>query len=106
MIPEAKDCHDPRAWADDALFKLETRQAYRKIVNLGLTDAYRVNDNRAKQYTFWDYQRGAWERNDGIRIDHFLLSPSVTDRLKACKIDRTPRGLSKPSDHTPIYIEL
>ncbi|MEM7680230.1 MAG: exodeoxyribonuclease III [Pseudomonadota bacterium] len=106
VIPEAKDCHDPKAWADDALFKLETRQAYRKLINLGLTDAYRTQDNRAEQYTFWDYQRGAWQQNHGIRIDHFLLSPSVTDRLKACRIDREPRGLSKPSDHTPIFIEL
>lgn len=106
VIPEPKDCHDPKAWEDDALFKLETRQAFRKLINLGLTDAYRVHDNRAEAYTFWDYQKGAWERNAGIRIDHFLLTPSVTDRLKACRIDVEPRALSKPSDHTPILIEL
>jgi len=65
-----------------------------------------VHDNRAGQYSFWDYQRGAWQRDDGIRIDHFLLSPTLTDRLMRCTIDKTPRGWDKPSDHTPIIVTL
>lgn len=106
VIPEAKDCHDPKAWENDALYRLETRQSYRALLNLGLTDAFRVFDGRAEQYTFWDYQQGAWQKNNGIRIDHFLLSPKMTDRLTACQIDKDPRSWEQPSDHTPIYIEL
>lgn len=106
VIPEPKDCYDPKAWENDALFRIETRKAYREILNLGLTDAFRVFDQRAGQYTFWDYQAGAWQRNNGIRIDHFLLSPEMTDRLKSCTIDSIPRSWDKASDHTPIHIVL
>lgn len=106
VITEDKDCHDPLAWKDDALFRLETRRQFRRLINLGLTDAFRVHDTRAEQYTFWDYQRGAWPKDHGIRIDHFLLSPAVADRLITCQIDKTPRGWDKPSDHTPIMIEI
>ena len=106
VIPEEKDCHDPKIWEEDALFRIETRHAFRKLINLGLTEAFRVFDNRAEQYTFWDYQRGAWQRNHGIRIDHFLLTPALADRLEACEIDTKPRGEDKPSDHTPISIRL
>ena len=106
VIPEDKDCHDPKAWDGDALFRLETHQTYRKLLNLGLTDAYRVFDEAAEKYTFWDYQAGAWQNNNGIRIDHFLCSPEITDRLQACEIDEAPRGWEKPSDHTPISIIL
>lgn len=106
VIPEPHDCYDPKAWADDALFKLETRQAFRKLLNLGLTDAFRVMNNASEQYTFWDYQGGAWPANHGIRIDHFLLSPKIADRLKSCTIDKTPRGWDRPSDHTPIIVEI
>lgn len=106
VIPEAKDCFDPKTWANDALFLLSTRAAFRKLINLGLTDAFRVFNNDAHQYTFWDYQRGAWQQDHGIRIDHFLTSPSVTDKLLNCRVDREPRGWEKPSDHTPIIVEI
>lgn len=106
VIPEAKDCYDPKVWKDDALFLLTTRQKFRALINLGLTEAFRVFDSAAGQYTFWDYQRGAWPKDHGIRIDHFLLSPSVADKLSACAIDKQPRGWDKASDHTPIAIEV
>ncbi len=104
VMPEDKDCHSPKDWEGDALIRLETRAAYRKLINLGLTDAFRVFDTRAEQYSFWDYQAGAWQKNNGIRIDHFLLSPVLADKLISCTINKTPRGWEKPSDHTPIEI--
>lgn len=106
VIPEEKDCHAPEDWKEDALFRLESRKAFRALLALGLTDAFRVFDTRAGQYTFWDYQAGAWPKNNGIRIDHFLLSPVIADRLAGCRIDAAPRGWDKPSDHTPIEIEV
>lgn len=106
VIPEAKDCYDPNVWKEDALFRLETRQIYREILNLGLTEAFRIFNTAPEQYTFWDYQAGAWPKNNGIRIDHFLLSPDMADRLQNCVIDTKPRGLEKPSDHTPITITI
>jgi exodeoxyribonuclease-3 len=102
VIPQDEDCYDPKAWAEDALFRPETRRMYRSILNLGLTDAYRVFHRGGGHYTFWDYQAGAWQRNNGIRIDHILLSPIIADRLEACLIDKDPRGLEKASDHTPV----
>ncbi|MGH1402835.1 MAG: exodeoxyribonuclease III [Alphaproteobacteria bacterium] len=104
VIPENKDCYSPKDWEGDAAFRPETHKIYRKILNLGLTDAFRVFDTRAKQYSFWDYQAGAWQRGNGIRIDHFLLSPLYADLLQGCTINKTPRGWEKPSDHTPIEI--
>src|SRR5690606_30069192 len=99
--------YNPRAWVDDALYKLETRRAWRSIVNLGLTDAFRaLHPTQDHAYTFWDYQAGRWQRDEGIRIDHLLLSPEAADRLQACGIDKTPRGAEKASDHTPIWCEL
>lgn len=106
VIPEDHDCHDPKAWRDDALFRLETRQHFRKILNLGLTDALRVTNNNLEQYTFWDYQGGAWPANKGIRIDHFLTSPKITDRIQTCRIDVQPRGEEKASDHTPVILDI
>ncbi len=106
IIPEPRDCHDPAAWAEDALFRLDSRRKFRSLVHLGYTDAFRVMNNDSEQYTFWDYQAGAWPRNNGIRIDHLLLSPRAADRLKDCRIDREPRAAEKASDHTPIYAEL
>ncbi len=106
VIPEERDCHDPAAWANDALFRLESRRAFRRLVNLGLTDAFRVFNDDGGQYTFWDYQAGAWPRNHGIRIDHILLSPGPADRLHASAIDKNPRGMEKASDHTPILAEI
>ncbi len=106
VIPEDKDCHDPESWKGDALFHIESRRKFRRLLNLGLTDAFRVKDTRGEQYTFWDYQAGAWQNDNGIRIDHFLLSPALADKMKSCTIDRNPRGWEKPSDHTPIIVEL
>ena len=106
IIPHARDCHDPAVWADDALFRLESRQKFRALLNLGLTEALRVVNDNSGEYTFWDYQAGAWPRNHGIRIDHFLLSPQAADKLAACTIDREPRSWDKASDHVPVILEL
>lgn len=106
VIPMPDDVYNPAAWVDDALFKPETRARFRSLLNLGLTDAFRACHDEAHQYTFWDYQAGAWQKNRGLRIDHVLLSPQGADRLQACEIDKSPRGWEKPSDHVPIWIEL
>lgn len=106
VIPEGRDCYDPKAWENDALFRIETRQKFRAILNLGLTDAFRVYNGQAGQYTYWDYQGGAWPQNKGIRIDHFLLSPPLADRLISCTVDTAPRGWEQPSDHTPVMVDL
>lgn len=106
VIPEARDCHDPAAWAEDALFRLESRRKLRALLYTGYTDAFRALNDENHQYTFWDYQAGAWQRDHGIRIDHLLLSPQATDRLRSCTIDKTPRGQDKASDHTPIMLEM
>ena len=107
VIPEEADADEPASWMSDALFQPESRAAFRALKWLGLTDAYMAVDGRPNQYTFWDYQAGAWRRNHGIRIDHLLLSPHAMDRLKASGIDRQVRGASeKPSDHVPVWAEL
>ncbi|WP_119165673.1 exodeoxyribonuclease III [Algihabitans albus] len=107
VIPEPLDCHDPAAWRGDALFQPESRAAFRGLLHLGYFEAYRVLQGaRAGAYTFWDYQGGAWQADEGIRIDHLLLSAQAADRLEACDIDRTPRGRERPSDHTPIWCSL
>jgi exodeoxyribonuclease-3 len=106
IIPQAEDAAVPEAWTDDALFKLESRTKFRKILNLGFSDAFRACNNGPGHYSFWDYQAGAWDQNDGIRIDHFLLSPGCADLLTDCKIDSGIRGREKPSDHVPIWVKL
>lgn len=106
VIPQDKDCKTPKDWEGDALFRPETHAAFRALLNLGLTDAFRVHHKSAGHYTFWDYQRGAWQKDNGIRIDHFLLSPYYADRLQFCRINKAPRGWDSPSDHTPIEIEI
>jgi exodeoxyribonuclease-3 len=106
VIPEAKDCHDPRAWATDALFLPETRASFRRITHLGFTDALRAVDQGPGIYTFWDYQAGAWQKNRGIRIDHLLLTPQAADRMTACGVDKAVRSREKPSDHVPVWVEL
>jgi exodeoxyribonuclease III len=107
IIPQSMDAAHPEKWRNDALFQPETREAWRSFLHLDLIDAYRALhplNNRA--FTFWDYQAGSWQRDDGIRIDHFLLAPQLADRLHACTIDRMHRDAEKPSDHVPIVIEL
>ena len=107
VIPQPKDCWDTAEWEEDALFKSETRQAFRRITHMGLTDAYRVvHPDRAGAYSFWDYQKGRWHRDEGIRIDHLLLSPAIADRLTDAGIDRVPRGKPRASDHTPVWCKL
>ena len=106
IIPQAEDAAKPDSWREDALFRPESRAAWRRLVNLGLTDAFRARTQGPGHYSFWDYQAGAWNRNNGIRIDHFLLSPIVADRMRDCQIDRDVRGRDKPSDHVPIWVEL
>jgi exodeoxyribonuclease-3 len=106
VVPADIDVHDPVGTADDALCRPETRQAYRRIVNLGYTEAYRTLHPNRIEYSFWDYQAGAWQKNDGWRIDHLLLSPQAADRLLACEIDRDPRGRPEASDHTPVWCQL
>jgi len=106
IIPQDEDAKRPEAWREDALALPQSRAAYRRIVNLGLTEAFRARTQGPGHYTFWDYQAGAWNRDDGIRIDHFLLSPQCADRLTDCQIDKHVRGGEKPSDHVPIWITL
>jgi exodeoxyribonuclease III len=106
VIPQGEDCRDPKAWRDDALYLPPTRAAYRRVVNLGYTDAVRVAEPGPDVFTFWDYQAGAWQRNNGIRIDHLLLSPQAADRLRDARVDKHVRGWEKPSDHVPVWIEL
>jgi exodeoxyribonuclease-3 len=107
VIPEDIDCHKPSSWIRDALFQPEPRARYRTLLSLGYTDAFRsLHPEEGGQFTFWDYFRQAFEHNRGIRIDHFLLSPKLADRLQSCEIDRGPRAQPRPSDHTPIIVEL
>ena len=106
VIPNADDVHDPQAWEGDALFRPETHAKFHALLNLGLTDAYRACHHESHHYTFWDYQRGSWQKDHGIRIDHLLLSPQAADALQHCEIDRFTRGWERPSDHVPVWIEL
>ncbi len=106
VIPEPVDAKRPAAWVRDALFQPESRAALRRIVSLGYTDAIRACHPGPGVYTFWDYQAGAWNKDDGIRIDHILLSPQAADRMTAGAVDRFTRGWEKPSDHVPVWIEL
>ena len=106
IIPQPEDAARPDAWREDALFRLESRDAFRQITHLGLTDAFRAKNQAPEQYSFWDYQAGAWSRNDGIRIDHVLLCPQAADRLIDVGIDAAIRGREKPSDHVPVWVEL
>jgi exodeoxyribonuclease-3 len=106
VIPGPLDAANPGEWTGDALFQPESRAALRALLWLGLTDAWTEAGEGPGGYTFWDYQAGAWPRKNGIRIDHALLSPQAADRLAGCRIDRAPRGWDKPSDHTPLIIEL
>ncbi|WP_246008589.1 exodeoxyribonuclease III [Afifella aestuarii] len=106
IIPEPIDARHPERWTDDALFQPETRNAYRKLTARGLTDALRAVTDAGDIYTFWDYQAGAWQKNNGIRIDHLLLSPEAADRLAGVGIDKHVRAWEKPSDHVPVWIAL
>ena len=106
IIPQDEDCARPEAWREDALARPAARGAFREILHLGYTEAFRARVRGPEHYSFWDYQAGAWDRNDGIRIDHLLLSPQAADRLGDVGIDRAIRGREKPSDHVPVWIDL
>ena len=106
IIPAAEDVHNPKSYENDALFRLEIRKRLREMINLGFHDAYRYKYPDKEGYTFWDYTSGAWQKNNGMRIDHFLVSNSIINLVKDVKINKFPRGREKPSDHTPIEIEL
>ncbi|MGX9350193.1 exodeoxyribonuclease III [Shimia sp. W99] len=106
VIPQDEDAKRPDAWTKDALALPQSRAAFRRLLNLGLTEAFRARTQGPGHYSFWDYQAGAWDRNDGIRIDHFLLSPQCADLMRDCQIDASERGRSKPSDHVPVWIDL
>ena len=106
VIPQAEDAANIKDWVEDALYLPQTRAAYQRLINLGLTDAVRARNQNPGLYTFWDFQKGAWDRNNGIRIDHLLLSPQAADLLMDAGIDKAVRGRDKPSDHVPTWIEL
>ncbi|TCD12341.1 exodeoxyribonuclease III [Oricola cellulosilytica] len=106
VIPMPKDCHDPAVWEGDALFRPESRRAFRRLANLGFTDAVRAVTDEHGVYTFWDYQAGAWQKNNGIRIDHLLLSPEAARHLEGAEIEKYVRAWEKPSDHVPVVIDI
>ena len=106
VIPQDIDCYDPPGWVGDALTRIETRAAFFKICYGGYMDALRALNPTGVFYSYWDYQAGAWQRDNGVRIDHLLLSPEAADKLSDVGIDKTPRGLERPSDHTPIWCAL
>ena len=106
VIPQPEDAAKPESWEGDALFLPASRQAFRRLLNLGLTDAVRTRNPKPGTYTFWDYQANSWERNNGIRIDHLLLSPQAADLMLDAGIDKDVRAGDKPSDHVPVWIDL
>jgi exodeoxyribonuclease-3 len=106
VIPTELDARNPAKWVGDALFDARTRQRFRALCNLGLTDAVRAATDGPGPFTFWDYQAGAWQKNDGIRIDHLMLSPQAADRLVAVGVDKDVRSWEKPSDHVPVWADL
>ncbi|WP_447970114.1 exodeoxyribonuclease III [Nitrospira sp. M1] len=106
VCPTDDDTYDPEGFADDALCRPESRARFRELCHLGFIDALRVLNPQNGLFTYWDYQAGRWNRDEGLRIDHLLLSPQATDRLLASGVDRDPRAMDKPSDHTPVWCEL
>ncbi len=106
IIPEEIDVHDFKRYENDALGRLEIRKKYRELINLGFKDIYRFKNKAKQEYTFWDYFAGSWQKNYGMRIDHFLLSNNLIENIKSIKINKKPRSKEKPSDHTPIELEI
>jgi exodeoxyribonuclease-3 len=106
VIPEPRDAAQPEEWTKDALFLPETRSKFRELCALGFTDALRAVSDESGPHTFWDYQAGAWQRNNGIRIDHVLLSPQAADKLERAVVDKDMRGREKASDHVPVRVVL
>ena len=106
IIPEEIDVYDFKRYENDALGRLEIRKKYRELINLGFKDVYRLKNKTKQEYTFWDYFAGSWQKNYGMRIDHFLLSNSLIENIKSININKKPRSKEKPSDHTPIELEI
>ena len=106
VIPRDIDCYDPPGWEGDALTRAESRAAFNRLSLLGYTDALRACHPGQVLYSYWDYQAGAWQKDNGVRIDHLMLSLEAADRLVAAEVDKGPRGLEKPSDHTPVWVDL
>ncbi len=106
VIASDTDVHNPKAWQGDALFRPETAQRFQTLSNLGLTNAFKACNAQTHLYSFWDYQAGAWQKDNGILIDHLLLSSQAADLLKTSQIDKHTRGWTKPSDHVPVWIDL
>jgi exodeoxyribonuclease-3 len=106
ICPTDDDVYDPVGWREDALCRPESRARFRVLLNMGLVDAFRVLHPEPHRYSFWDYQAGRWNRDEGLRIDHLLLTPQAADRLTATDIDRAPRGRDRASDHTPVWCEI
>lgn len=105
VIPMPQDCHDPAVWEGDALYRPESRAAFRRLTNAGFTDAMRATSDAPSSYTFWDYQAGAWQKNNGIRIDHLMLSPEAANHLRSVDVEKHVRAWEKPSDHVPVVME-
>ena len=106
VIPEEIDVYNYKKYENDALFKLEIRKKFRELINLGFNDIYRYFNKNKQDYTFWDYMYGAWQKNHGMRIDHFLVSNYLLNDVKSININKKPRSMLKPSDHTPIELEI
>ena len=106
IIPEEIDVYDYKRYENDALFKLEIRKKYRELINFGFVDVYRHFYKSKIEYTFWDYFAGSWQKNYGMRIDHFLVSNNILNDVKSININKKPRSKTKPSDHTPIELEI
>ena len=106
IIPEDIDVYDCKRYENDALFRLEIRKKYRELINLGFNDVYRYFNKSKQEYTFWDYFSGSWQKNYGMRIDHFLVSNNLLENIKSININKKPRSKTKPSDHTPIELEI
>jgi len=106
IIPQDIDAAKPEAWVEDALARADARDAFRRVLHLGYAEAFRLREAGPGHYSFWDYQAGAWERGNGIRIDHLLLSPQAADLLEDVQIDAAVRGREKPSDHVPVWVRL
>jgi len=104
IIPEEIDVHDFHRYKNDALGRLEIRKKYRELINLGFKDVYRSLNKKKQEYTFWDYFAGSWQKNYGMRIDHFLLSNNLVNNVSSININKKPRSKTKPSDHTPIEL--
>ena len=106
VIPEEIDVYDSKRYENDALFRLEIRKKFRELINFGFIDSYRFFNKSKQEYTFWDYFAGSWQKNYGMRIDHFLVSNNLIDNIKKININKKPRSKTKPSDHTPIELEV